>query len=188
MKTQIIGYVRVSTLDQNTERQLEGIDLDISFEDKASGKDTNRPQLQAALKHARLGDIFMVHSMDRLARNVEDMLRLVRELNSKGVTVQFMKENMIFSVNQDDPRSMLMFTMLSAFSQFERALIKERQREGIALAKRKGIYTGRKRALDPIQAEELLKGIGEGTPKTVLAKRFGISRETVYQYAKQSVT
>jgi|SRR6185437_3358627 len=188
MKTQTIGYVRVSTLDQNTERQLEGIDLDITFEDKASGKDTNRPQLQAALKHARLGDTFMVHSMDRLARNVEDMLRLVRELNSKGVTVQFMKENMIFSANQDDPRSMLMFTMLSAFSQFERALIKERQREGIALAKRKGVYTGRKRALDPIQAEELLKGIGQGTPKTVLAKRFGISRETVYQYAKQSTT
>jgi DNA invertase Pin-like site-specific DNA recombinase len=184
MKTQNIGYIRVSTLDQNTERQLEGIDLDISFEDKASGKDTNRPQLQAALKHARLGDIFMVHSMDRLARNVEDMLRLVRELNSKGVTVQFMKENMTFSANQDDPRSMLMFTMLSAFSQFERALIKERQREGIALAKRKGVYAGRKRALDPIQAEELLKGLEEGTPKTVLAKRFGISRETVYQYTK----
>ena len=89
MKAQRIGYTRVSTLDQNAERQLEGVEVDIMFSDKASGKDTKRPQLQAALKHARLGDVFIVHSMDRLARNVEDILRLVRELNGRGVSVQF---------------------------------------------------------------------------------------------------
>jgi DNA invertase Pin-like site-specific DNA recombinase len=135
---QRIGYVRVSSIDQNDERQLEGIPLDRVFMDKASGKDINRPQLKAALSHARGGDTLVVHSMDRLARNVEDMLRLVRELNDRGVTVQFMKEQMQFSADRDDPRSILMFTMLSAFSQFERSLIRERQREGIALAKAKG--------------------------------------------------
>ena len=186
MKTQIIGYVRVSTVDQNTERQLEGIDLDITFEDKASGKDTNRPQLQAALKHARLGDTFMVHSMDRLARNVEDMLRLVRELNSKGVTVQFMKENMIFTPDNDDPRSMLMLMVLSSISQFERALIRERQREGIAIAKNKGLYKGRKKSLSEVQVQELKRRIGEGEYKTVLAREFGVSRETIHQYYKDT--
>jgi DNA invertase Pin-like site-specific DNA recombinase len=184
MKTQKIGYIRVSTMDQNTERQLEGVELDITFTDKASGKDTDRPQLQAALRHARLGDTFLVHSMDRLARNVEDMLRLVRELNNNGVTVHFMKENMIFSADKEDPRSMLMFTMLSAFGQFERALIRERQREGIAIAKAKGVYKGRKKALTAQQVGDLRKRLGEGALKSELAKEFKISRETVYQYLK----
>ena len=153
MKGQRVGYVRVSTLDQNTQRQLEGVSLDKVFTDKVSGRDTNRPQLQAALNHVRAGDILIVHSMDRLARNVEDMLRLVRELTGKDVSVEFVKENMVFTAGSDDPRSVLMFTMISAFSQFERALIKERQREGIALAKAKGnVYKGRKPALGPDQA------------------------------------
>src|SRR5690349_22565914 len=112
MTTQRIGYVRVSTLDQNAERQLEGIKLDKTFTDKVSGKDTNRPQLQAALNHVREGDTLVVHSMDRLARNVEDMLRLVRELNEKGVSVEFVKENMVFTASKEDPRGVLMFTML----------------------------------------------------------------------------
>ena len=114
MKAQRIGYTRVSTLDQNAERQLEGVEVDIMFSDKASGKDTQRPQLQAALKHARLGDTLVAHSMDRLARNCEDMLRIVRELNDKGVSVQFVKENMLFAAGKDDPRSTLMTIRLSA--------------------------------------------------------------------------
>ena len=119
------------------------------FTDKASGKDTNRPQLQAALHHVRAGDTLVVYSMDRLARNVEDMLRLVREMNDRGVSVEFIKENMSFTAGSDDPRSILMFTMLSAFAQFERSLITERQREGIALAKAKGtVYKSRKPALN----------------------------------------
>src|SRR5688572_8830040 len=148
MTSQRIGYIRVSTLDQNAERQLDGIHLNKVFTDKASGKDTNRPQLQVALNHIRTGDTLVVHSMDRLARNVEDMLRLVREMNGRGVSVQFGKENMSFTAGSDDPRSILMFTMLSAIAQFERSLIRERQREGIALAKAKGtVYKGRKPAL-----------------------------------------
>ena len=184
MKGQKVGYIRVSTLEQNTQRQLEKAPLDKIFTDKASGKDTKRPQLQAALNHVRDGDTLVVHSMDRLARNVEDMLRLVRELNDKGVSVEFVKENLTFSARSDDPRSILMFTMLSAFSQFERALIKERQREGIALAKAKGVYKGRKPALNKDKVIELRKLVSKGANKSKLAKDFGISRETLYQYLK----
>lgn len=185
MTSQRIGYIRVSSLDQNTERQLDGIALDKIFTDKASAKDTNRPQLQAALNHVRAGDTLIVHSMDRLARNVEDMLRLVREMNDRGVSVQFIKENMNFTVGYDDPRSTLMFTMLSAFAQFERALIKERQREGIALAKEKGtVYKGRKPALSSEKATLLRQKVANGAKKSALAKEFGISRETLYQYLR----
>src|SRR5690242_2904360 len=185
MTKERVGYIRVSTLDQSTERQLEGIPLDRIFTDKASGKDTNRPQLQAALNHLRAGDTLTVHSMDRLARNVEDMLKLVRELNNRGVSVEFVKENMEFAAGKDDPRSTLMFTMLSAFAQFERALIKERQREGIALAKAKGdVYKGRKPALTPEKVSQLRQRATEGANKSALAKELRISRETLYQYLR----
>ena len=185
MTSQRIGYIRVSSLDQNAERQLDGIHLDKVFTDKASGKDTNRPQLQAALNHVRAGDTLVVHSMDRLARNVEDMLRLVREMNDRGVSVEFIKENMSFTAGSDDPRSTLMFTMLSAFAQFERSLIKERQREGIALAKAKGtVYKGRKPALNAERIAQLREQAAAGANRTKLAKEFGISRETLYQYIR----
>lgn len=185
MKGHKVGYVRVSTFEQNTERQLDGVTLDRVFTDKASGKDTHRPQLQAALSHVREGDTLVVHSMDRLARNVEDMLRLVRELNDKGVSVEFLKENMAFSAGNEDPRSTLMFTMLSAFAQFERALLKERQREGIALAKAKGnVYKGRKPTLSAEKAKHLREQAAAGANKTKLAEEFGISRETLYQYIR----
>jgi DNA invertase Pin-like site-specific DNA recombinase len=185
MKTQIIGYVRVSSIDQNEQRQLEGIELDRVFIDKASGKDTNRPQLQEALKYVREGDTFAVHSMDRLARNVEDMLRLVRELNAKGVTVHFVKENIQFTADKNDPRAALMFAMLGAFSQFEREMIRERQREGIALAKAKGVYKGRKPALTPSQIEELNERLKTCTNKAQLARNFGIHRDTLYKYVRK---
>jgi DNA invertase Pin-like site-specific DNA recombinase len=183
--SQRIGYIRVSSLDQNSERQLEGIQLDKIFADKASGKDINRPQLQTALNHVRAGDTLVVHSMDRLARNVEDMLRLVREINDRDVSVQFIKENMSFTADSDDPRSTLMFTMLSAFAQFERSLIKERQREGIALAKAKGtVYKGRKPALNAERIAQLREQAAVGANRSKLAKQFGISRETLYQYIR----
>jgi DNA invertase Pin-like site-specific DNA recombinase len=185
MTSQRIGYVRVSSLDQNPERQLDGIALDKVFTDKASARDTNRPQLQAALNHVRSGDTLVVHSMDRLARNVEDMLRLVREMNYRGVSVQFVKENMSFTAGNDDPRSTLMFTMLSAFAQFERSLIKERQREGIALAKAKGnVYKGRKPALNAERITQLRERAATGENRSKLAKEFEISRETLYQYIR----
>lgn len=185
MKHQIVGYVRVSTVEQNTERQLDGLTLDKIFTDKASGKDTNRPQLQAAINYVRDGDKFIVHSMDRLARNVEDMLRLVRELNEKGVSVQFVKENMTFVAGSDDPRASLMFTMLSAFAQFERSLIKERQREGIAIAKAKGRYKGRPPKLDADQVAKMRERVSTGVAKAKVAREFKITRETLYQYMRE---
>jgi DNA invertase Pin-like site-specific DNA recombinase len=172
-------------VEQNDERQLDGLKLDRIFTDKASGKDTNRPQLLAALAHAREGDIFTVHSMDRLARNVEDILRLVRELNGRGVSLEFVKENMTFTAGTADPRNTLMFTMLSAFSEFERALIRERQREGIEIAKSKGIYKGRKPTLNPENLDRLReRAKKKGTNKAKLAREYGISRATLYQYLR----
>jgi len=185
MNGQSVGYIRVSSIDQNTERQLEGVKLDKVFTDRASGKDTNRPNLKAAMEWVRGGDVLIVHSMDRLARNVEDMLRIVRELTGKGVSVRFVKENMTFDNESSDPRTMLMFTMLSAFSQFERSLIKERQREGIAIAKAKGVYKGKAPKLSPEQAANLRHLVLQGVPKAQVARKFKISRDTVYEYLKQ---
>src|SRR5271170_7247718 len=140
---QTVGYRRVSTLDQNTTRQLDGVELDRVFEDKLSGKDTNRPQLTAMLAHVREGDTVIVHSLDRLGRNLVDLRRIVSDLTERGVKVQFIKENLIFS-GEDSPMSNLLPSMLGAVAEFERALILERQREGIAIAKRAGVYKGRK--------------------------------------------
>ena len=189
MRTQTIGYVRVSSVDQNEARQLEGIETDRVFTDKASDRTVERPQLQEALKYAREGDTLVVHSMDRLARNVEDMLRLVRELNGKGVTVRFVKENMTFSADHADPRASLMFAMLAAFSQFERDLIRERQKEGVALAKKRGVYTGRKPILNKQQAEQLRAEVAKpGSNKSQIARDFGIRRETLYHYLRPQGT
>lgn len=183
-KGQIVGYIRVSTVDQNTERQLDGVAVDKTFTDKASGKDTNRPQLQAATGWVRGGDTLIVHSMDRLARNVEDMLRIVRELTAKGVSVKFLKENMTFDANSSDPRDTLLFTILSAFAQFERSLIKERQREGIKIAKSKGAYRGGKPKLTSEQVAKLKSMAEQSVKKAEIARHFNITRETVYQYLR----
>jgi DNA invertase Pin-like site-specific DNA recombinase len=180
-----IGYIRVSTVDQSTDRQLDGVELDKVFTDKASGKDTARPQLQAALDYLRDGDTLMVHSMDRLARNTEDLLRMVRELTERHVTVVFVKDAMTFSGDKKNPQQELMMTMLAGFAQFERALIRERQREGIAIAKANGVYKGRKPALSPEQIATLRERAANGEPKVTIARDLGISRETLYQYLRQ---
>ena len=175
----------MSTADQNVERQLDGIELDRVFTDKASGKDTKRPKLQAALEYLRDGDQLFVHSMDRLARNTEDLLRTVRELNERSVSVTFMKENLTFS-GKRDPIAELMMTVLGGIAKFERALILERQREGIALARARGAYKGRKKSLKPEEAVQLREMAVAGMPKAELARTFQISRETVYSYLKAS--
>src|ERR1700739_4006299 len=134
---QRIGYQRVSTVDQNTDRQLDGVGLDKVFTDKASGKDTDRPELSRALDYVRDGDTLVVHSMDRLARNLEDLRRVVRELTGSGVKVEFVKESLTFS-GDDSPMNTLLLSMLGAVAEFERSMILERQREGIAIAKAGG--------------------------------------------------
>jgi DNA invertase Pin-like site-specific DNA recombinase len=183
MNGQRIGYVRVSSLDQQTQRQLDGLILDRTFTDKASGKSVDRPALNDLLRYVREGDTVVVHSMDRLARNLDDLRRLVQTLTKRGVTIQFLKEQMTFT-GEDTPMANLMLSVMGAFAEFERALIKERQREGIALAKQRGVYTGRKRALNSAQVAELRRRAATES-KTELAKEFQISRETVYQYLKR---
>ena len=185
MAGQRIGYVRVSTLDQNEQRQLDGHVLDRVFTDKASGKDTARPQLTELLRFVRDGDTLVVHSMDRLARNLDDLRALVQRLTRKGVRVEFVKESLHFT-GEDSPMAHLMLSVMGAFAEFERSLIRERQREGIALAKQRGAYHGRKKTLTPERAAELVHRAENGVPKSVLARDYGISRETVYQYLRHA--
>lgn len=184
-KGQRIGYVRVSSYDQNPDRQLEHLDVDRVFTDKASGKDVERPQLQALLEYAREGDTIVVHSMDRLARNVDDLRRIVLTQARRGIRMEFIKESLTFT-GEDSPMANLMLSVLGGVAQFERDLIKERQKEGIALAKQRGAYTGRKKALPAEKIAELrLRAHAPGAKKARLAREFGISRETLYQYLRE---
>jgi DNA invertase Pin-like site-specific DNA recombinase len=180
-----IGYVRVSTLDQNESRQLEGVQLDKRFVDKASGKDTKRPQLQAALDYLRDGDVLVIHSMDRLARNLDDLRKIVLGLTERGVVVEFAKEHLTFT-SEDNAMSKLLLSVMGAFAEFERSLIRERQREGITLAKKAGVYKGRKPSLTPERVAQLRARVAAGEKKAALAREFGISRETLYSYAPVS--
>lgn len=182
MKGQRIGYVRVSSFDQNPDRQLEHVQVDKVFTDKASGKDMQRPQLEALMGFVREGDT-VVHSMDRLARNLDDLRRLVQSLTKRGVRIEFATECLTFT-GEDSPMANLMLSVMGAFAEFERALIRERQREGITLAKQRGAYRGRKKALTPERVTELRNRAGAGEPKAALAREFGISREPLYQYLK----
>ncbi|MDI1308236.1 MAG: recombinase family protein [Methylotenera sp.] len=186
---QQVGYIRVSTLDQNTARQdaqLEGLHLDEVFTDYASGKDTDRPNLQAAIKHLRKGDTLVIASMDRLARNLDDLRAIVSNLTSKGIEVKFLKESMTFTGEQNHIAE-LMLSILGAVAQFERSLIKERQREGIAIAKTNGVYKGRKPTMTEERIKELrVKDEANGFKnRASLARDFGISRETFYKYIQK---
>jgi len=183
MHGQRVGYVRVSTFDQNPERQLEQVQVDRLFTEKASGKDTKRPELDALLTFVRDGDTVVVHSLDRLARNLDDLRRIVQNLTRRGVRVTFVKENLTFT-GEDSPMAHLMLSVMGAFAEFERALLRERQREGIALARQRGAYRGRKKALAAAQIAALQQRVAAGGNKAQLAREFGISRETLYQYLR----
>lgn len=183
MTGQNVGYVRVSTLLQNTARQLDGVSLHKVFEDKSSGKNTDRPQLTACLAHLLEGDMLHVHSMDRLCRNLDDLRRIVKELTTRGVVVRFHKEGLSFTA-EDSPMSNLLLSMLGAVAEFERSLILERQREGIQIAKGEGKYKGRKPSLSAELVQELRHRSAAGEKKTALAREFGVSRETVYTYIR----
>jgi DNA invertase Pin-like site-specific DNA recombinase len=184
MKVQRIGYVRVSTVEQNTDRQLDGIEVDRMFTDHASGKDVHRPELERMLAFAREGDTVVVHSMDRLARNLDDLRRLVMGLTGRGIRVEFVKEGLSFT-GEDSPLATLLLSMMGAFAEFERAILRERQREGISLAKKRGAYLGRKPSLSQEQVSQLRSRVAAGEAKAAIARDLGISRETVYQYLAQ---
>ena len=184
MTGQRIGYIRVSTFEQNPDRQLEHYKVDKTFTDKASGSDTKRPALEALLDFVREGDTIVVHSMDRLARNLVDLRCLVQKMTQRGIHIEFIKENLIFT-GEDSPMANLLLSVMGAFAEFERSLIKERQMEGIALAKKKGVYKGRKAVLSKEQIEKIKTRINNGDKKSHIARDFNISRETLYQYLKR---
>jgi len=185
MDGQRIGYIRVSSFDQNPDRQLESVRVARVFTDRASGKDTQRPELERLLAFVREGDTVVVHSMDRLARNLDDLRRVVQGLTTRGVRIEFVKEGLTFT-GEDSPMANLMLSVMGAFAEFERALLRERQREGITLAKQRGAYRGRKRSLNAEQIAEMKRRIAAGEQKAQVARDFGVSRETVYQYLRQT--
>ncbi|WP_270484837.1 recombinase family protein [Gordonia jacobaea] len=196
MTGQHIGYRRVSTVDQKTDRQLADTPVDKVFTDKASGKSTDgRPELARAIDYVRDGDTLVVHSMDRLARNIVDLHQIVDALTKGGtliidgktlecgggVAVQFVKEGRTFT-GDDGSEAQLMLGILGSVAQFERAIIRERQREGIAIAKAAGKYKGGQPKLNDDQAAELRRRKAEGEQVADLAREFGVSRQTVYSY------
>ena len=184
--SRVIGYRRVSTLEQSTERQLDGVHLDVEFEDKRSGKDRERPELQALLKMVWKGDTVMVHSIDRLARNMVDLLTIVKELVDRGVKITFVKEGLTFTGDDTDIFKNLMLKMLGAFAEFERDLSKSRQREGISLAKAAGVYEGkgRKKTITAEMVADIKTRVAAGEGKTKIATDMGISRESIYKLLK----
>ena len=186
MSGQDIGYIRVSSVEQNSDRQLDGIKLHKVFIDKCSGKDTNRPQLALLLEFVREGDTVYVHSMDRLARNLDDLRKLVGQLTTKKVKIKFIKESLIFT-GEDSPMANLLLSVMGAFAEFERALIKERQKEGVAIAKKAGKYKGRSKCLTKEQTAEIKSMVANRYKKADIAKKFNVSRITIYRCIKHDV-
>src|SRR5699024_10263023 len=171
---------------QSTERQLEGMNFDKAFEDRLSGKDTNRPELARMMEYARENDHVYVHSLDRLARSVIDLKQIVNQLVNKGVSVSFIKENLTFSPNDNNPNSNLILSVLGAIAEFERDILLERQREGIAIAKAKGKFKGGQPKLTKAQVIELKERIARKEPKTKVAQSLKITRKTLYNYLERS--
>ena len=175
-----IGYRRVSSEDQSNDRQDLGA-CDKVFEEKASAATRNREALSELLEWVRDNDLVVVHSIDRLARNLVDLLEIVTVLRKKGASITFLKENLTFSPSSNDPASTFYLQILGAVAQFERAIIKERQKEGIAKAKQKGVYKGRKPSLDK---EQILSLKAQGASPTDISKKMNISRMSVYRTLK----
>jgi len=179
-----VGYVRVSTVEQDPDRQIEEltcwIQVDKLFEDHANSGSTDRPALAECLGSLRDGDTLHVHSLDRLARSLQDLQGLVKNLIGRGVTITFHYEGLTFAPGDGDPMAKLMLHMMAAFAEFERSLIRERQAEGIAKAKARGAYKGRKRHLTDAQVEEIRERKEAGERVAALAKEYGVSPTTIY--------
>jgi DNA invertase Pin-like site-specific DNA recombinase len=180
---QTVGYVRVSSADQNRARQLESIgQVDRVFEDKVSGGSRNdRKGLADCISYLRDGDLLRVASMDRLARSLVDLQQIVDEIVTKGGSVHFVKENQTYTAETNESLSRLLLQILGAFAEFERNLIRERQAEGIRIAKAAGKYRGRARALDDAQVATARRLLSEGVPKTRVAAALSIDRSTLYR-------
>ena len=185
-KGQKVGYIRVSTADQNTARQLEGVQLDRVFTDRISGKDTNRQALNQMIEYVRSGDIVFVHSLDRLARSINDLIQIISKLRAKNVTVTFLSENL--SLGSDvAPHNELMIHLLGCIAEFERKLLLQRQYEGIQLAKKAGKYKGRKPKLNDDQLSNLKAAYLDNPNfnRSAWAKENQVSRITVIRMLKK---
>lgn len=181
MNSKIRGYKRVSSTDQNDSRQLYGIKIDVEYVDKVSGKNSDRIALNKMINECKPGDKIIVHSMDRLARNLMDLLSLVKAFTANDVSVEFVKEKQIFN-GESDAFSKFFLSMMGAVAEFEVNIINERQREGIFLAKKRGVYKGTEKTLDIHQIKELIESCIDGVPKLKVAQNFGVCRQTVYNY------
>lgn len=184
MTHQVIGYVRVSSQGQNTARQLAGIKLDKEFVDKVTGSNMDREKLKECIVYAREGDTVIVESIDRLARNLIDLQEIIKTLNKKGARVQFVKENLIFT-GENDPMSTLMLQMIGAFAEFERNMIKTRQREGIEAAKKAGKHLGRPHKIDNKFKKLVKKKLDNCQSISSIAKEMNVSRGTIYKVKEQ---
>jgi len=181
MNGKTIGYIRVSTVGQNTERQLDGVRLDKVFEEKISAKTMNRPKLNEMLEFIREGDTVVVHDISRLARNIQDLHKLVEQITAKGVALKFQKESLVFTDDKSNAMSQLLLSMLGAVYQFERTIMLERQREGIALAKAQGKYTGRRATIDN---QKILETLSAGNSICKTAEICGVSKSSVQRAKK----
>jgi len=179
-----ICYKRVSSKDQNPVSQLTGMIFDEEFIEYASGKDIERPVLQNMLHFIRKDDELYIHRIDRLARNIRDLLDLIKKITSKQVKVYFVSENLVFD-GSESPIAKLTLSLMATFAEFERQISRERQTEGIESAKARGVYKGRKPvfAHSEIKAiKEKVKDIGWSVART--AREFNVSPKTIYKYLK----
>lgn len=184
----LLGYVRVSSVDQNLDRQLDGLAVERLYQDRTSGKSRQRPGLEECLRNVRSGDVLVVHSIDRLARNLYDLQQILRELGGKGVTVRFLKESLEFPPDgQANPMQTLQLQLLGAFAEFERSVIRERQREGIEIARRKGKKFGRGKAITPAKEAEIRELHGQGFSTRAIGEKVGCSHASVQRTLKRPI-
>lgn len=183
-----VGYIRVSSIDQNPARQREGLEVGKVFEESVSAKARERPVLEEALRFVREGDALVVYSMDRLGRSLVDLVNIVEGLTSRGVAVEFVKEKLRFTKGDDDPFAKLQFQIFAAVAEFERSMIKQRQREGLAAARAaRGKLGGRPKVISNEIVAEATRLIEGGMTKTAVAKELGIGRATLYRALNSKV-
>ncbi len=183
---QRIGYIRVSTAGQNIARQQEALkeagEIRRTFIDRTSGKNRNRPQLNELLLYMREGDHVVVPAIDRMARSIVDLQSLIDEITAKGASVEFLKENMMINAHGSSAMEQMQLQILGVFAEFERNISKERQAEGIAEAKKRGVYSRpRTKKISSAQAREIAARAATGELKTALAREFEVDRSTIYK-------
>lgn len=176
-----VGYRRVSSEEQNLDRQE--LDCEKVFEEKVSGASRARPALSDLIAWVREGDEVIVWSIDRLARDLRDLQDIIQTLNDKGASVSFVSERLTFKVQDEDPFARLQLQMMGAFAEFERNIIRKRQAEGIAKAKVRGVYKGRRATIDAARIRQMLS---DGVGASQIARDMGIGRASVYRLAKSA--